>query len=145
MKIGIKLTISAVALCLFLISCNEATSKKSNVEKVAELPVQEIITVIDVTTFEEATTIGDVQLIDVRRDNEWESGHLRNAKHFEMNNPDWNSQIETLDKDKPVYVYCAKGGRSARSAKQLEEAGFKEIYDLEGGITNWKAAGKSIE
>jgi len=46
--------------------------------------------------------------------------------------------VKTLDKNKPVYVYCAVGGRSATAAKILSDMGFTEVYDLEGGIINWE-------
>ena len=42
-----------------------------------------------------------------------------------------------LDKEKPIAVYCKSGGRSGGASKLLLELGFKEIYDLEGGILNW--------
>lgn len=86
-----------------------------------------------------------IQLIDVRTDKEWQKGHLKGAKRFEINNSNWETQISILDKNLPVYVYCAKGGRSSRSAKQLQKAGFQEIYDLDGGITAWLNAGKPVE
>lgn len=141
-KKRLRYTLVAMVFCLALSSCNEATSQK---ESSSITTTQEVITVIDVETFEKEATVAGAQLVDVRRDNEWERGHLKNAKHFEMSNPNWQSQIETLDKNKPVYVYCAKGGRSAKCAQQLKEAGFTTIYDLEGGINNWKASGKPIE
>jgi rhodanese-related sulfurtransferase len=43
-----------------------------------------------------------------------------------------------LDKNKPVLVYCAAGGRSASAAKDLKKAGFKKVYDLEGGYDAWE-------
>ena len=137
----VRCVLIAMTLCLSIWSCNEATSQK----EVDGIATQEVITVIDVNTFEKEAIASGAQLVDVRRDNEWEHGHLENAKHFEMNNPSWQTQIETLDKNKPVYVYCAKGGRSAKCAQQLKEAGFTTIYDLEGGINNWKSAGKPIQ
>lgn len=46
-------------------------------------------------------------------------------------------QMEKLDKEKPVYIYCRSGGRSGKAAKQLADEGFTEIYDLDGGILEW--------
>jgi rhodanese-related sulfurtransferase len=48
------------------------------------------------------------------------------------------------DPGKPVLVYCRSGGRSARASKQLEKLGYKVVYDLDGGITAWKKAGKKV-
>ncbi len=50
----------------------------------------------------------------------------------------FSSQLETLDKSKPVYVYCKGGGRSGKTAKMLHEMGFSEVYNLLGGITSCK-------
>ena len=49
-----------------------------------------------------------------------------------------------LDKQKPVLVYCLSGGRSASAAELLSEKGFKEVYNLEGGILKWDAANKPL-
>ncbi|MFN9027509.1 MAG: rhodanese-like domain-containing protein, partial [Akkermansiaceae bacterium] len=49
-----------------------------------------------------------------------------------------------LDPKKPVVVYCRSGKRSAMATEQLRANGFT-VFDLEGGITAWKAAGKAVE
>ena len=77
------------------------------------------------------------QLIDVRTPQEYEEGHLPNAVNIDISSADFISEIGKLKRDKPVYVYCRSGKRSAKSAIQFEKAGFTEIYDLEGGILNW--------
>ncbi len=46
---------------------------------------------------------------------------------------DFKQQVEKLDKNKPVFVYCAVGGRSAKASQILKESGFKVIYNLQGG------------
>ncbi|MEZ4900830.1 MAG: rhodanese-like domain-containing protein [Spirosomataceae bacterium] len=45
---------------------------------------------------------------------------------------DFKQQVEKLDKNKPVFVYCAAGGRSTKASQILKEAGFKTIYNLQG-------------
>ena len=49
-----------------------------------------------------------------------------------------------LDKNKTLLVYCAGGGRSGQAAVWLKEQGFKEVINLQGGITAWNAAGKTV-
>jgi len=49
-----------------------------------------------------------------------------------------------LDKNKTLLVYCAAGGRSGQAAEWLKEQGFKEVVNLQGGITAWNAAGKPV-
>lgn len=48
------------------------------------------------------------------------------------------------DKEKPILVYCAMGGRSARAATLLASKGWTTVFNLEGGITGWKEEGRSV-
>ena len=79
-------------------------------------------------------------LIDVRTPEEFAEGHLAGAKNFDWNGEHFEHQVMGLDKSKPVFVYCLKGGRSASAASRLRDMGFKEVYELEGGTSNWQAA-----
>jgi rhodanese-related sulfurtransferase len=60
------------------------------------------------------------------------------------NSDDFASQIEKLDKTKPVFVYCKRGGRSAGAAEILKEKGFTKVYNLDGGITAWTEEGQEV-
>ena len=54
-------------------------------------------------------------------------------------------QLDKLDKNKPVFVYCLSGGRSASAADFLEEKGFSQVYNMKGGIMKWSAEGKALD
>jgi len=84
------------------------------------------------------------QLIDVRTPQEFEKYRIVSAKNINYNGSDFRSQIERLDKTKPVLVYCLSGVRSKSAANVIRAAGFKIIYELEGGINAWSRAGKPI-
>jgi thioredoxin 1 len=84
-------------------------------------------------------------LIDVRTPGEYAQGHLANAVLIDVNSSDFKSRVSKLDKSKPVFVYCKAGSRSSSAAGVLTDLGFKEIYDLNGGITSWQKANKPIE
>ncbi|MFC7356829.1 rhodanese-like domain-containing protein [Jejudonia soesokkakensis] len=86
-----------------------------------------------------------IQLLDVRTPTEYEASHLKSAQNICVTDSDFIERAEELDKDKPVYVYCKKGGRSAKASKILKELGFTKIYDLNGGITAWDAEGLETE
>ena len=73
-----------------------------------------------------------IQLIDVRKPEEFSSGHIENAVNMNFYDSDFESQLKSLDKTKEVYIYCRSGGRSGKTAKMMEEMGFEKIYDLEG-------------
>jgi rhodanese-related sulfurtransferase len=79
-----------------------------------------------------------IQLIDVRKPEEFSSGHIENAVNMNFYDADFKSQLNSLDKTKEVYLYCRSGGRSGKTAKMMKEMGFEKIYDLEGGMINWE-------
>lgn len=85
-----------------------------------------------------------VQILDVRTREEWKEGHLKGATLATVTEDGFLKKAkDALDPKKPVLVYCRSGGRSAKAAKQLREAGFT-VYDLAGGITAWQKAGKPV-
>jgi len=81
------------------------------------------------------------QIIDVRTPEEFKGGAIENAQNFNWNSSEFSSKIEHLDKNLPVFVYCLSGGRSAAASQALLDNGYKEIYELEGGIMAWNNAG----
>jgi len=96
---------------------------------------------------EEAAALLDAEeavLVDVRSHADYEAGHIANAINIPVESEDLEALIASLDHDKPVMVYCSRGGQSAACAKILEEKGFKKIYDLDGGLSSWEASGRKI-
>lgn len=73
-----------------------------------------------------------VVLVDVRTPEEFAAGHLGNAVNINWLSRDFVNRFNAVDKEKTVYVYCEKGGRSAKAAKVLDSLGFK-VVDLTGG------------
>ena len=82
-------------------------------------------------------------VLDVRRTVEFTSGHITNAVQIDFTGPDFEKKVGALDKSKTYLVYCAVGGRSSRACEKMSEMGFKNLYNLEGGIMAWKKAGKA--
>ncbi len=77
-------------------------------------------------------------LLDIRTAEEINKGYLKGAVFIDFYDSAFKKQVQTIDKNKPVFVYCAIGGRSWDAAKIMTEMGFKEVYDLKGGIIVWK-------
>jgi len=100
------------------------------------------VQVVDISTYERQLKQPEIQLIDVRTPEEFSEGHIENAKNINIMGNDFDAQVATLDKTKPVMVYCKSGGRSAKASARLKELGFTTITDLEGGITNWNSENK---
>lgn len=81
----------------------------------------------------------NAQILDVRTANEVAQGKIQGSMNIDYFKSDFMAIANNkLDKNKPVLVYCAAGGRSASAAKDLKKAGFKKVFDLEGGYDNWK-------
>ena len=78
------------------------------------------------------------QLVDVRTSDEYNESHLPEAINMDVNRKEFNQSLSVLDKTRPVFVYCRSGKRSLKAASILEKNGFTEIYNLKGGILEWK-------
>ncbi|MBM6993828.1 MAG: rhodanese-like domain-containing protein [Prevotella sp.] len=94
--------------------------------------------------FEQSIVADSVQLVDVRTAEEYAEGHIAYAENNDVQQPTFKAKaLQTLQKDKPVYVYCRSGKRSLVAANILAEAGFK-VVNLRGGIMEWADGGKPV-
>ena len=80
----------------------------------------------------------DAIVLDVRTQSEFEAGHLPAAIHMDYFGSDLIEQMDALDKNKPYLVYCRSGRRSVRVCVLMRNSGFKEVYNLDGGINAWQ-------
>lgn len=80
-------------------------------------------------------------LVDVREDNEWESGRAPAATHIALNSvPD---HLEEFPSDRTIVFVCRSGARSGRATKFLAEQG-RDAVNLEGGMLAWSAEGEQL-
>ncbi|ALJ04250.1 rhodanese [Pseudalgibacter alginicilyticus] len=79
-----------------------------------------------------------VQLIDVRTSGEFKTGHIKNAKNIDLFSKNFADEFNKLNKEEVLYIYCRSGARSKQASNKLVAMGFKKIYDLKGGILNYK-------
>ena len=86
---------------------------------------------------EKTKQLPDVVIIDVRTPEEFSRSYIDNAVNIDWLGNNFDSHINLIDKDKPVIVYCASGNRSASAANSMRSKGFKEVYELKGGIVKW--------
>ena len=77
-------------------------------------------------------------LLDVRTIEEVDSGYIKDSVHYDFYNPEFSSQLDTLDKSKNYYIYCRSGNRSGQACQLLSSKGFSgELINLDGGILAW--------
>lgn len=76
-------------------------------------------------------------VLDVRTADEFKSGHLPKAINANVMSSELTTKAAKLHKEKPVFVYCRSGARSATACKTLANLGFTEVYNMSGGIASW--------
>ncbi|GLB51515.1 hypothetical protein NBRC110019_05540 [Neptunitalea chrysea] len=100
---------------------------------------QDHVTLLEAPEFQKQISESDaLQLIDVRTLKEFKEGAITGAVNMNLNDDDFQKQLATLDKEKPVYVYCRTGIRSKDATIIMAENGFEEIYELSGGYRSYK-------
>ena len=85
-------------------------------------------------------------ILDLRTTQEiTDKGYLKGAVQLDFLAKDAEDKIGKLDKNKTYYIYCASGGRSGDAAEYMEKHGFKKVYNLEKGFSEWVMKGLPIE
>ncbi len=80
----------------------------------------------------------DLVIVDVRRPQEFSAGHLENAIVIDFYAPSFKQDLAKLSKEKPILLYCRTGRRSGIALQYLTEMGYTKVYNMLGGITQWK-------
>ncbi len=122
------LSIILVAFALVFNSCTNGQSSPSN------------STVSAIEFSKKITELPGAPIIDVRTPGEFSQGHLKNALNYDISSGEFENKIASLDKLKPVLVYCLSGSRSSYAVRFMKSNGFKEVYELYGGMMKWRAA-----
>lgn len=139
--------LSPIIFCclVFLFACNSnpAESKTTTAQK--GKPTQNVsagdptvptkFVDLNVEEFKSKMTDENVVVLDVRTPKEVAAGKIENAEVLDFYSKDFLDKLQTFDKDKTYLVYCKSGGRSATACGMMKAAGFKEVYNLDGGYT----------
>ena len=76
-------------------------------------------------------------ILDVRTPGEVRQGKIPGAKNLELTGSNFTDEIQKLDKNKTYLVYCRSGARSGQACDYMSGLGFKNLYNLSGGISRW--------
>lgn len=147
----LRLIALAISVLWMMSACSEEAAKQE-VTQVADpapqaetLPtVQEVLAEhldVSVAEFQERMTQKAGLLLDVRTPEEVAQGVIEGATVLDYYGDQFAEELAKLDTNQTVYVYCRSGGRSGKTMAQLKDLGFAHVYNLDGGITAWKAAG----
>jgi rhodanese-related sulfurtransferase len=85
---------------------------------------------------------GEVFILDVRTQEEYDEGHIMGSTLIPVDELD--SRLKELPRDKKILVYCSTGHRSLTASEKLENSGFTQIYNMKGGITEWINTGYDV-
>lgn len=134
-----KMTIFlALILSIFAVSaCQMASTETASNAQTNEMKQ------ITVTEAKQAVDAKEAQFIDVRTGGEYAGGHAPKAINFPLDSLE--KDLAKLDKNQPVYVICQTGRRSQKGSEILQKAGFKSIYNVNGGTSEWISAGFPTE
>ena len=88
--------------------------------------------------------LNDAILVDVRTEDEYNSGYIESSLNIDYFSNEFSVNADKLDKSTPIILYCRSGKRSSMSANKISKLGFKEIYNLQGGILEWIEEGNAV-
>ncbi|MFH1647176.1 MAG: rhodanese-like domain-containing protein [Chloroflexota bacterium] len=135
-----------LAVSMVITGCSRSTPAPAGTPAPATpAPVQEAVT-RDVSPAEAYALIQDNRnnkdfvILDVRTPAEYSGGHLENAVNVDSSAADFRDRINGFDKNQTYLVYCRTGARSAAARDAMMGLGFKNVYNMTGGIMDWQAA-----
>ncbi len=99
---------------------------------------------VDAATAADLLAEGDGVLLDIRTPEEFAAGKIAGSQNIDFYAADFAAQLDRLDKDATYFVYCRSGNRSSLSMNTFADLGFSSVYEIDGGILNWNAAGLPI-
>ena len=145
--------LGAALLSILLVSCKDSQATTESTEDVAlnngiEESVAEIMQIetahllLNPALFKTKLNAENFTLLDIRTPAELaENGTIEGAKNVDFYAEDFKANMDAMDREVPVMLFCRSGGRSGKAASLLKEMGFKQVYDLNGGYNAWLEAG----
>jgi phage shock protein E len=121
-----KRAITFFGLLILLVGCTSTTAGVTN---------------MNVSEFSEKISEPGIILLDVRTPAEFAEGFIEGAQLIDFQSGNFENEIASLDKNATYAVYCRSGNRSGQAVKVMHDAGFHNVYNLNGGVIDWANAG----
>ena len=96
---------------------------------------------LSVTEFSSKITEPGVVTLDVRTPAEFAEGYIEGARLIDFQSGNFENEIASLDKNATYAVYCRSGNRSSQAVKVMQDAGFTNVFNMNGGVIDWANAG----
>ena len=123
-------------------SCNTSTQAQAEDTGLQEALITKNVSAAEFQALIKSKT--NAIILDVRTPNELAQGTIKNAQKIDFYDENFKTELDKLDKSKPVLIYCRSGRRSGIAMSTMRELGFSEVYNLQGGIIEWSNAGLEI-
>jgi phage shock protein E len=120
-----KKVIALIAVALLLAGCSTSSSANN----------------LNVTEFSAKVAEPGVVTLDVRTPGEFAEGYIEGARLIDFQSGNFENEIATLDKGATYAVYCRSGNRSGQAVKVMQDAGFTNVFNMNGGVIDWANAG----
>lgn len=120
-----KKVIALFAAALLLAGCSSSSSANN----------------LSVTEFSTKAAEPGVITLDVRTPGEFAEGHIEGARLIDFQSGNFENEIAALDKNATYAVYCRSGNRSGQAVKVMQDAGFTNVFNMNGGVIDWANAG----
>ena len=96
---------------------------------------------LSVTEFSAKVAEAGVITLDVRTPSEFAEGFIEGARLIDFQSGNFENEIAALDKNATNAVYCRSGNRSGQAVKVMQDAGFTNVFNMNGGVIDWANAG----
>ena len=126
----------ATAMTLTLVACSQPMSSDTSSSS-ATSSTETGYTVIKPSEAKSMIDAGNVTVVDVRTQSEYEDAHIEGAVLVPLDTIGDGDIAALPDKDATLIVYCRTGVRSAQASAALVKLGYTHVYDMDGGITSW--------
>lgn len=124
-----KKLLAIIAALLLLAGCSSSAAGVTN---------------MNVSEFSKKISEAGVITVDVRTPGEFMTGHIQGARNIDFESGSFESDIAALDKNATYAVYCRSGNRSGQAVAMMHDAGFHNVYNLEGGVIDWTNSGMML-
>ena len=120
-----KKVIALIAAALLLAGCSSSASANN----------------LGVNEFSAKAAEPGVVTLDVRTPGEFAEGYIEGARLIDFQSGNFENEIASLDKNATYAVYCRSGNRSGQAVKVMQDAGFTNVFNMNGGVIDWANAG----
>ena len=130
--IAVALAALTVAGCATLVSGGSSADEIATVASYGLVTPQQAAVIIA-----EQDGSEDLVLLDIRTDGEIEAAHIPGAVSLDFYSPTFRDDLARLDRELTYLIYCRTGNRTGQTYRVMQDLGFENVYDMDGGITHW--------